>query len=180
MPQFPQASQLSLPCRFAQVVPGALHADGRRYLPLLIFSLPGGLQLGVVDRHHRVDLTQAGREGSAQLVFLLSTIRMQQGEHRAGLQAEPDLGGRPSTQPTASGRVLAVPSWETEKEHLPYEMMYTELLLDVGLGVIGVRTHMTAQRLDEALGKPQLAAGDWIDVGRSRIDILAFLPSAGG
>jgi hypothetical protein len=61
---FPLFDQLDLPARFSGVVPGKLHPDGRRYLPLITLTLssaPGDgvtmseFQLGVVDRHHRVD-----------------------------------------------------------------------------------------------------------------------------
>ena len=85
--------------------------------------------------------------------------------------------GRASTMPVAYGRVVAVPSWEAEREHLPYEALYTELLLDIGLGVIGVRTSVTAASLAETIGKPRLEPGDWLEVRRSRVDILGFAAS---
>lgn len=176
--RFPDSEQLRLPCVFAQFVPGQLHPDGRRYLPLIVLRPTGasGLdRLGVIDRHHRVDPALAGRAGVARLVFLLSSVRLQAGAPRHGFAAEPGLvPGRASTVPTAYGQVLAVPSWEAERTHLPYEALYTELLLDIGIGVIGVRTSVTAANLAEAIGKPQLVPGDWIEVQRSRIDILGF------
>ena len=181
--RFPSIDQLVLPCRFEQLAPGRLHTDGRRYLPLILLRLPKQPAetqavpvLGVVDRHHVVDPALEGRDGVARLVFLLSNVRIQE-PPRQGLEAEADLGGgRPSTAPTAYGRVLAVPTWEAEQQHLPYEALYTELLLDIGLGVVGVRTNATASSLAERLGKPGIEPGDWLRVWRSRIDILAFEP----
>jgi hypothetical protein len=182
--RFPLSEQLNLPCIFAQLVPGRQHPDGRRYLPLIVLQLPGAqpvdgrpavAALGVVDRHHVVDLALEGRAGVARLVFLLSGVRLQAGQPRQGLAAEAGLPeGRASTAPVAYGRVVAVPSWEAEREHLPYEALYTELLLDIGVGVIGVRTSVTAASLAETIGKQRLEPGDWLEVQRSRVDILAF------
>ena len=178
--RFPQAEKLNLPCTFERLVPGQLHADGRRYLPLIVLRLAPDREttasaLGVVDRHHVVDPALEGRSGVARLVFLLSAVRVQDGPPRLGLVAEDGLApGRASTVPVAYGRVVAVPSWEAEQAHLPYESLYTELLLDVGAGVIGVRTSVTAGSLTEAIGRPRLEAGDWIEVRRSRVDILGF------
>ena len=182
--RFPSSEQLRLPCTFAQLVPGRQHPDGRRYLPLIVLRLadarpvddrPAVAALGVVDRHHVVDLALEGRAGLARLVFLLSGVRLQVGQPRQGLVAEAGLlEGRASTAPIAYGRVVAVPSWEAEREHLPYESLYTELLLDIGAGIIGVRTSVTAASLAETIGKPRIEPGDWLEVRRSRIDILAF------
>ena len=205
--RFPSSDQLNLPCTFAQIVPGRQHPDGRRYLPLIVLRLadarpvddqPAVAALGVVDRHHVVDLALEGRAGVARLVFLLSSVRLQLGRSpfhsappelgspergrrveesgfRQGLLAEDGLApGRASTAPIAYGRVVAVPAWEAEREHLPYESLYTELLLDIGVGIIGVRTSVTAASLAETIGKPQIEPGDWLEVRRSRIDILAF------
>jgi len=182
--RFPLSQQLNLPCTFAQLVPGRQHPDGRRDLPLIVLR-PAGAQsvgdqpavaaLGVVDRHHAVDLALEGRAGVARLVFLLSGVRLQTGIPRQGLVAEDGLAeGRVSTAPIAYGRVVAVPAWEAQREHLPYVSLYTELLLDVGAGIIGVRTSVTAASLTEAIGKPQIEPGDWLEVRRSRVDILAF------
>ena len=182
--RFPLSEQLNLPCTFAQLVPGRQHPDGRRYLPLIVLRLadtrpvdsqPAVAALGVVDRHHVVDLGLEGRAGVARLVFLLSSVRLQAGQPRQGLVAEEGLPtGRASSAPTAYGRVVAVPAWEAEREHLPYESLYTELLLDIGVGIVGVRTSVTAASLAETIGKPQIEPGDWLEVLRSRIDILAF------
>lgn len=178
--RFPNSEQLRLPCVFERFVPGQLHPDGRRYLPLIVLrpTGAGAPTLGVVDRHHVVDPELAGRTGVARLVFLLSTVRLQDGPPRQELVAEPGMqAGRASTMPAAYGQVLAVPSWEAEREHLPYESLYTELLLDVGAGVIGVRTSVTAANLAAAIGKPRVEPGDWLEVQRSRVDILGFAAS---
>jgi hypothetical protein len=181
MMRFPSLDQLGLRCRFERLVPGRLHPDGRRYLPLILLrpsEAPGVAMaptLGVVDRHHVVDPALEGREGIARLVFLLSSVRLQQPPPRRGLVAEdgPDEGPL-STAPVAYGQVVAVPTWEAEQQHLPYESLYTELLLDIGAGVVGVRTNATAASLAEHLGKPRIEPGDWLRVWRSRIDILGF------
>ena len=136
---------------------------------------PAVSALGIVDRHHVVDLALEGRAGVARLVFLLSSVRLQAGQPRQGLVAEEGLAaGRASTAPTAYGRVVAVPAWEAEREHLPYESLYTELLLDIGVGIIGVRTSVTAASLAETIGRSHVEPGDWLEVRRSRIDMLAF------
>ena len=179
--RFPSSEQLSLPCTFAQLMPGRQHPDGRRYLPLIVLrpvdmrAVGDQPALGVVDRHHVVDPALEGRAGVARLVFLLSSVRLQAGQMLQGLVPEHGLApGRPSIAPSAYGRVVAVPAWEAERKHLPYESLYTELLLDIGSGVIGVRTSVTAASLAETIGKPQIEPGDWLEVRRSRIDILAF------
>ena len=84
--RFPLSEQLNLPCTFAHIVPGRAHPDGRRYLPLIVLR-PAAAQpvgdrpvvtaLGVVDRHHVVDLGLKGRAGVARLVFLLSSVSLQ-------------------------------------------------------------------------------------------------------
>jgi hypothetical protein len=179
--RFPLSEQLDLPCRFAEYAPGRLHPDGRRYLPLILLELDAQLWsgaaplLGVVDRHHRVAPGDAGQRGSARIVMLLSTIRLQQPPFRQGLEAEASAAGRPSTAPTAYGQVVAVPTWETEREHLPYDTLYTELLIDIGGATLGVRTSATAADIGALIGSGRIAAGDYIAVTRSRIDILAFV-----
>ncbi|HEU4325088.1 MAG TPA: hypothetical protein VFS21_18250 [Roseiflexaceae bacterium] len=174
---FPAAERLLFPCRFAQIVPGRMSADGRQVLPVVVLqplssALPA---VGVVDRHHVVDPSLRGREGSARLVFLLSRFRVQTPPFRQGLGPEPgarDLGF--SSMPEAFGRVLDVLTWEVEHEHLPYEALYVELLLDVGSAVVGLRTSATAASLAQTLGKARIEPGDWLHVERSRVDILAF------
>jgi hypothetical protein len=172
--RFPNSEQLRLPCVFEQFIAGKPHPDGRRYLPLIVLRLPataGLTTLAVVDRHHVVDLAQEGRGGIARLVFLLSTVRLQDPLLRQGLE---DEDGRGATAPVAYGRVVAVPTWEAQQQQLPYEALYTELLLDIGSGIVGVRTSATAASLAESLGKPRIEPGDWLRVSRSRIDILGF------
>jgi hypothetical protein len=179
--RFPDADKLALPCVFEQIVPGRLHPDGRRYLPLILLGLPpqtdleGTRTLGIVDRHHVVDPALAGRKGVARLVFLLSSVHIQVPPFRQGLEDAAGFGaGGMSTAPVAYGQVVSIPTWEAERTHLPYEALHTELLLDIGIGVIGVRTSATATSLAESLGKPQLEPSDWLRVSRSRIDILGF------
>ncbi|GAB4112696.1 MAG: hypothetical protein Fur005_22440 [Roseiflexaceae bacterium] len=179
--RFSLAEQLHLPCRFERIIPGQLHRDGRRYLPLLIFALelppqpaPTAIRhVGVVDRHHLVDPQLIGAQGSAQLLFLLSRISLSS-EHPIGLFDTLDLASRASTAPHAVGHVRAIGAWETEREHLPYESLYAELTLDIGIGTIGVRTSTTASNLTEQLGKARFDPGDTLLVERSRIDILGF------
>lgn len=176
--RFPAAERLNLPCRFAELVPGRMSADGRHVLPVVVLqplssALPA---VGVVDRHHVVDPSLRGRTGQARLVYLLSRFRIQTPPFRQGLQPEPAAPEQGfSAMPEAFGRVLDVLSWEVEHEHLPYEALYVELLLDLGDGgVVGLRTSTTAVSLAQALGKPRIVPGDWLHVERSRIDILAF------
>jgi hypothetical protein len=179
--RFSLAEQLYLPCRFERIIPGQLHRDGRRYLPLLIFALelppqpePTAIRhLGVVDRHHLVDPQLIGARGSAQILFLLSRIRLSP-DRPIGLFDSPHPPGHASTSPHAFGHVRAVGAWEAEREHLPYEALYAELTLDIGMGTIGVRTSTTASNLTEQLGKARFDPGDTLLVERSRIDILGF------
>jgi hypothetical protein len=175
MPRFPHLDQLAIPATFANYVPGRLHPDGRRYLPLLVFDVGLAVPLGVVDRHHIVSPELDGRSGTVQLVFLLSSVVMQpSGEQRRELVPEHTANGRASTAPDAYGKVLAVPTWEEQRGTLQYESLYTEFTLDVGVGIVGVRTATTADSLTEALGTARIETGDWVHVGRSRIDILGF------
>ncbi|HEX6291450.1 MAG TPA: hypothetical protein VFZ66_19860 [Herpetosiphonaceae bacterium] len=175
MPRFPLLDQIALPVTFESYMPGNLHPDGRRYLPLLIFKLASGVSIGVVDRHHLVEPHLAGRAGVARLVFLLSSVELQPpGMTRQGIFAESFSRSGMTTTPEAYGRIVAVPSWEVQQGHLPYDSLYTELVLDTGDGTIGVRTHVTADDLAARLGKAQLAVGDWIGVSRSRVDVLGF------
>ena len=181
MARFPHLEHLRLPATFVRYVPGRPHPDGRRYLPLLIFDVGVETPIGVIDRHHLVVPDQAGLSGIARFVFLLSNVTLQPaGEQRRGLVLETDLGGRASTAPEAYGRVMAVPTWEEQRGKLQFESLYTEFLLDIGLGVVGVRTATTADDLGALLGKARIEAGDWVHVSRSRIDILGFEPEGDG
>jgi hypothetical protein len=176
--RFTQSEQLNLPCTIAKIVPGEQHSDGRRYLPLIVLELPAApsgtiTQLGVVDRHHVVDPNTIGQPGNAKLVFLLSTLRLLKAP-RSGLFDQTRATKKASTTPIAYGQVIAVPTWEADREHLPYETLYTELLVDIGQGIIGVRTSTTAANLAEQIGNQRIEPGDWIVIERSRIDILGF------
>jgi hypothetical protein len=175
--RFPQLARLRLPATFERYMAGRPHPDGRRYLPLLILEVGASAPLGVVDRHHLVPPEWAGRRGTARLVFLLSTISLQPaGQQRQELVPEIVLGGRASTMPELYGRVVEVPTWEETRGALQFESLYTEFLLDIGLGTVGVRTATTAGSLEDILGKARLESGDWVHVSRSRVDILGFEP----
>lgn len=179
MPRFPLLDQLALPVRFERYVAGKLHPDGRRYLPLLVLALPDGSRIGVVDRHHLVDPELAGHSGSARLVFLLSDVMLQSSpERRAGIVPEYAEGDRVSTTPDVYGRVVAVPTWELRRGALPYDVAYMEVLLHVGVGVVGLRTSVTADNIATRMGTDRLRPDDWVHVARSRVDILGFVPKA--
>lgn len=177
--RFPLLEHVALPVTFVRYVPGKPHPDGRRYLPLLVFQLASGLQLGVTDRHHYVDPELAGRSGLARLVLLLGKIELQAaGAQRTGIFALPDEHSAIVSAPEAYGGVVAVPSWERRREHLPYDSLYAEILLDVGDGIVGVRTSMTAADLAANVGATQVQPGDWLHVVRApRIDVLDFVPA---
>lgn len=182
--RFPLLEQLDLPCVFEGIVPGQLHPDGRRYLPLIVLRptgradlLPAGLLLGVVDRHHRVAEEAVGRTGRARLVCALSDLRLQAPPPRTGLRPEAHWPGGVSTRPVLLGRVVAVAAWEASSGHLPYEALYTELSLDIGVGIVGLRTSVTADNMAAAIGKARVEPGDYIELTRSRIDILGFEPA---
>ncbi|HEY1011839.1 MAG TPA: hypothetical protein VGE07_03985 [Herpetosiphonaceae bacterium] len=171
--RFPGLERVGLPARLAEIQPGRLHPDGRRYLPLLVLEIDGQL-LGVTDRHHRVDSGALGATGTARLVFHLSRLRLQPaGARREGL-AQPGAGLM--LAPTAWGRISEVLAWEQHRK-LGYDSLYTELLIDIGLGAIGLRTNVTGESLAVQLGAERLAAGDWVVLEQSRIDILAFEPA---
>jgi hypothetical protein len=185
--RFPHAEQLSLPCQFEAVLPGRLHPDGRRYLPLLLLRptatassaaaqvTPPGFRLAVVDRHHVVDQRQVGQNGSARLVCALSAVRLQTGSSRQGLLPEAASGAeQASSAPTLFGQVQEVMTWEVGAHQLTYESVYMELLLDVGLGTVGLRTSVTAASLAERIGTARIQPGDWLELSRSRIDILGL------
>lgn len=171
--RFPQLERVGLPARLADIQPGRLHPDGRRYLPLLALEI-GSQRLGVVDRHHRVSPEALGGAGTARLVFHLSRLRLQPaGERRQGL-AQP--GAELMLAPTAWGRISEVLAWEHHRK-LGYDSLYTELLIDIGPGAIGLRTNVTGEGVAALGGRGPLAAGDWIILEQSRIDILAFEPA---
>jgi hypothetical protein len=178
--RFPLAEQLALECRLAQVIPGRIHSDGKRYLPLLMFELhqQPQPQIALVDRHHQVDLRCEGQNGQLQAIFLLS--RIQRGvSGQKGLEDQQALAAqRASSAPTVFGQVLEIATWEESQHALPSQSLFIELLLDIGVGKVGVRTHTTVADITAAFGKPQIETGDWITLTRSRIDILAFKPQS--
>ncbi len=175
MPRFPLIDQVALPVHFERTIAGKLHRDGRRYLPLLVLRLPNGGRIGVVDRHHVVSTELAGRDGAARLIFLLSNVRLQEiGEQHQAIVPETNDHERVSTAPEVYGRVVAVPTWEVRSGDLPYDVVYMELLIDVGTGVVGLRTNVTADDLAAKLGTERFAIGDWVQMSRSRVDILGF------
>lgn len=175
---FSAADHLDLPCRFSSFTPGEVHNDGRRYLPTIGLSLADGTRqayhLPVVDRHHRVHAEDVGSTGSALLVLLLCQFRLQTGIMRQGLHATTD--GIPGA-PRVYGRVTHVATWEIPVTPLPYQSLYCEFVIDIGVGRVGVRTHATAPQLSQRLGTDHLNIGDWVEIWRPRIDILAFTPA---
>jgi hypothetical protein len=174
---FSAADHLNLPCHFASFTPGEVHNDGRRYLPTIGLSLAEGTHqayhLPVVDRHHQVNEHHVGLRGNALLVLLLCQFRLQTNPPRQGLQATAD--GIPGA-PRVYGRVSHVATWEIPETPLPYQSLYCEFVIDIGMGTVGVRTHATAPQLRQRLGTDQLSTGDWVEIWRPRIDILAFQP----
>lgn len=175
---FAAPEHLHLPCRFASFTPGEVHNDGRRYLPTIGLALAEGTDqayhLPVVDRHHRVHHEHAGLSGHALLVLLLCQFRLQTGTPRQGLVATAD--GIPGA-PRVYGRVTHVAVWEIPETPLPYQSLYCEFVIDIGMGRVGVRTHATAPQLRQRLGTDHLHVDDWVEIWRPRIDILAFQPT---
>ncbi len=180
--RFPLLERLEFPCVLERLVPGQPHPDGRRYLPLVVLRPTGGpadapstVRIGVVDRHHRVRESEVGRGGAARLVCSLGVLRPQESPPRRGLSPESDwTPPRASLAPTFYGRVLEIITWESGRGMLPYETLYAELLLDIGLGTVGLRTGATADDLTSAFGRARLEPGDAVELARSRIDILGF------
>jgi hypothetical protein len=72
--------------------------------------------------------------------------------------------------------VRAVAAWEQGGGQLPYETLYTEMAIDAGVGVVGLRTSITAADMASAIGTARAEPEDWVELRRSRIDILAFEP----
>lgn len=172
--RFPNLAELALPATFEQVIPGRLHPDGSRYLPIIGLRLDSGGFMGVVDRHHRVDLAQAGARGIARLVFLLSSLRLQTPPARLAALSSADAHA-PALRWTASGQIVALPTWEQQRL-FDTDRVYAEAHVDVGLGRVGVRTTLTAPHLATLVGADRLSIGDWITISHSRIDILGFEP----
>lgn len=173
--RFPDTELLGLAATLVRLVPGKLHRDGSRYLPVVGLRLVNGLEIDIVDRHHRVDPASVGAVGTAQVVFLLSSVRLQSvGQHNTSLEPE-GLALGAATRWLAQGQIVALPTWEQHRK-LDIDSSYVEAHLDIGVGRIGVRTTLTAPDLQHTLGAERLQIGDWLVVERSRIDILAFIP----
>ena len=180
--RFAATDALDFRAAYAAYDVGELHTDGRRYLPthwLASAAVAPGLadwtgpvyRLPVVDRHHRVAEQAAGIAVSAQLVLLLSQFRVQDGPHRMGLER---VAGGIAGAPLVHGKVTQVAVWEIPETPLPYESLYCEYVIDIGVGTVGVRTHATAVDLAMALGTRRLEVGEWVTVRRPRIDILGM------
>ena len=180
--RFAATDALDFRCVYTHYEPGELHTDGRRYLPthwLLTAAVPTGAaawtapsyRLPVVDRHHRCGARAEGTVVRAQLVLLLSQFRLQIGPHKLGF--EPVAGGIAGA-PLVHGRVTQVAVWEVPETPLPYQSLYCEYVINIGVGTVGVRTHATAADLGQLLGTHQLAVGDWVTVRRPRIDVLGM------
>lgn len=180
--RFTAAAALDLRCVYAGYEPGELHHDGRRYLPTHRFATAAAparagvagraaFVLPVVDRHHRVAAQEVGTVGSAQLVALLCQFRCQTGGLRQGFEPQP---GGIAGAPLVHGQVTQVAVWEQPQTPLPYESLYCEFVIDVGVGTIGVRTHATAPSLAALIGCARLSEGDWVTIRRPRIDVLGY------
>ncbi|WP_298819593.1 hypothetical protein [Chloroflexus sp.] len=179
--RFNALNQLSLRCRYEQFIPGALHADGRRYLPQIVVTpLAAGpntapsTRLWLVDRHHRADPTMAGQNVIVRLLCALSVIQLQTSPFRAGFAPPPNVAPEtPLSEPIVYGRVADVLTWEVQREHLPFETLYTELVISLSdEATIGLRTTLSAPRIADLIGCERLMTGHWIEARRSRIDIL--------
>lgn len=186
--KFSALDRLHLRCLYEQFIPGELHEDGRRYLPNIIVTplnagpdTPPGARLWLVDRHHRVDPTLVGRTTTMRLLCALSTIRLQTPPFRAGFVPPPgNLPDQPLSDPVIYGQIAEVLTWEVQRAQLPFETLYTELVINVGeAATIGLRTTLSAPRIASLIGRERLTSGDWVEINRSRIDILACLCQGG-
>ncbi len=185
--RFSAIGLLNIQCFCEQFVPGALHPDGQRYLPqIIVRPIDAGpdtapdTRLWLVDRHHRVDPALAGQMVIARLLCALSAIRLQTLPPRAGFVPPPGApAGLPLSEPIIYGRVAQVLTWEVQREHLPFETLYTELVIALSpRATLGLRTTLSAPRIADLIGKSYLAVGDWIEIARSRIDILTIAAAA--
>ncbi len=182
--RFSALDRLHLRCRCEQFIPGELHEDGRRYLPNIIVTplnagpdTPPGARLWLVDRHHRVDPTLVGQTTTVRLLCALSTIRLQTPPFRIGFVPSPDESPhQPLSNPIIYGQISDVLEWEVQRAQLPFETLYTELVIRVGeAATIGLRTTLSAPSIASLIGCQRLTSGDWIEIKRSRIDVLACL-----
>ena len=182
--RFSALDRIHLRCRYEQFIPGELHEDGRRYLPGIIVTplnagpdTHPGTRLWLVDRHHRVDPALVGQTTTVRLLCALSTIRLQTPPFRIGFVPSSDESlHQPLSNPIIYGRISDVLEWEVQRAQLPFETLYTELVINVGeAATIGLRTTLSAPHLADLIGCERLTSGDWIEINRSRIDILACI-----
>lgn len=170
---FPLHDQLNLPAVIERIVPGQLHPDGRRYLPQILLRPYGtDMLLGVVDRHHRVAAASAGQAGVARLVCAMGVVRAQTPPYRLGLEPAPGWRGGACFDPHILGRVQSIAVWEPANGPLAQATVYSELSLDLGLGLVGLRANLDPA----ALAATTLTPGDYLGLTRTRIDILSFTP----
>jgi hypothetical protein len=163
---FPLYNQLKLSCIVERIVPGQPHPDGRHYLPQILLRPAGAdILLGVVDRHHRVAATAEGCVGVARLVCSMGVVRVQTPPYRLGMGITADWRGGACFDPHIQGRVDRIAVWEPAGKALAKATVYSELSLDLGLGLVGLRAN---------LEPVALAPGDYLDLTRTRIDILSF------
>lgn len=181
--RFKALDRLYLRCRYDQFIPGALHEDGRRYLPQIVVTpldagadTAVGTRLWLVDRHHRVDPTLVGHIINVRLLCALSSIRMQVPPLRAGFIPSPtETATAPLSEPVIYGQVADVLTWEMQREYLPFETLYAESVIRLSeRATIGLRTTLSAPQIADLIGCAHLLTGHWIEIQRSRIDILAL------
>jgi hypothetical protein len=172
---FPLHDHLNLPCVIEQIVPGKPHPDGRRYLPQILLRPYGtDMLIGVVDRHHRVAAASSGQAGQARLVCAMGAVRAQTPPYRLGLEHGPGWRGGACFDPHILGRVHSIATWEPAGGPLAQATVYSELSLDLGMGLVGLRANLDPA----ALTATTLAPGDYLELTHARIDILSFTPSA--
>jgi hypothetical protein len=170
---FPLTEQLGIICCFEQQIPGQLHPDGRRYLPqILLRPIRGSILLGIVDRHHRVALSDEGKTGRARLVASLGSVRSQRPPYRLGILSESASQSGITFMPTLLGHVHEVATLEAGSALLSSPSTYVELSLNIGVGLIGLRTNLSTTDFPGG----SLAPGSFLELVRTRIDILEFVP----
>jgi hypothetical protein len=171
--RFAALPQLALNAVVERIIPGALHPDGRRYLPQLVLRLPdaGDTRLLIVDRHHvSIGEDWHGRPVVVALLCALSRITRQPADWRAGWQA---ADGRPRADLPIGGLVAAPLLWEAAPAAAGFASIYTEFVLQVSNATIGVKTSLNAD------GQPALQIGEPVLLSRSRIDLLQIRAAEG-
>ena len=171
--RFAGLEQLHVTATVERIVAGALHPDGRRYLPQLVLQLAdggpdggAGVRLAVVDRHHvSIGEDWTGRTVKLALVCALSRVERQSAPYRSGWLAVPGETRAHGDIPIA-GQIVDVAVWEEQRAPTGFATVYTECVLRIGPQTIGLKTGMAAD------SGPPLRAGDHIVLRRSRIDLL--------